>query len=169
MADGQTANYEFVLPEIGFSVSTWGAKYNQNWTDLDADLQDLQDAIDAGEAAIAVHESRLDVIEASPLPYLDHGVPGATLNLDLAVATYHRMGALGALGTYALTFTNIPASGAGFVCVEILQNASSPQTVTWTGVTGLTPGTPSPAGARMLARFMYRAGQVVLVESGYLT
>jgi len=46
MADGTTTNYGFTLPEVGASEDTWGAKLNQNWTDLDADLDALQDAID---------------------------------------------------------------------------------------------------------------------------
>jgi len=46
MADGTTTNYGFTLPEVGASEDTWGTKLNQNWTDLDADLDALQDAID---------------------------------------------------------------------------------------------------------------------------
>lgn len=46
MADGTTTNYGFTLPEVGASEDSWGAKLNQNWTDLDADLDALQDAID---------------------------------------------------------------------------------------------------------------------------
>lgn len=38
MADGTTANFGFVLPEVGLSYNTWGEKLNQNWEDLDADL-----------------------------------------------------------------------------------------------------------------------------------
>ena len=46
MADTTTTNYGFTLPEVGASEDTWGTKLNQNWTDLDADLDALQDAID---------------------------------------------------------------------------------------------------------------------------
>jgi len=46
MADGTTTNYGFTLPEVGASEDSWGTKLNQNWTDLDADLDALQDAID---------------------------------------------------------------------------------------------------------------------------
>lgn len=46
MADGSTTNYAFVLPEVGASQDTWGTKLNQNWTDLDADLDTLQSAVD---------------------------------------------------------------------------------------------------------------------------
>lgn len=46
MADGTTTNYGFTLPEVGASEDTWGTKLNQNWTDLDADLDALQNAID---------------------------------------------------------------------------------------------------------------------------
>lgn len=42
MADGTTPNYSFTLPEVGASRNTWGTKLNQNWTDIDLDLLDLE-------------------------------------------------------------------------------------------------------------------------------
>lgn len=42
MADGNTTNYNFVLPEVGASPDTWGTKLNQNWSDLDTDLNSLE-------------------------------------------------------------------------------------------------------------------------------
>jgi endosialidase-like protein len=34
-ADGATANYAFVLPEVGASPDSWGSKLNANWASLD--------------------------------------------------------------------------------------------------------------------------------------
>ena len=42
MADTFTPNYNFTLPEVGASRNTWGTKLNQNWTDIDLDLLDLE-------------------------------------------------------------------------------------------------------------------------------
>ncbi len=42
MADAFTPNYNFTLPEVGASRNTWGTKLNQNWTDIDLDLLDLE-------------------------------------------------------------------------------------------------------------------------------
>jgi microcystin-dependent protein len=39
MADGLTANYSFVLPEIGASDDTWGTKLNANWSSIDGILK----------------------------------------------------------------------------------------------------------------------------------
>src|SRR5690554_1593574 len=41
MADGQTPNFDFVLPEIDGSNDTWGIKLNDNWSKLDTTLGSL--------------------------------------------------------------------------------------------------------------------------------
>lgn len=46
MADTTTTHYGFTKPEVGASEDTWGTKLNQNWDDLDSDLNALQSAID---------------------------------------------------------------------------------------------------------------------------
>lgn len=38
MADANTPNHSFILPEVGLSKATWGTKLNQNWGALDAIL-----------------------------------------------------------------------------------------------------------------------------------
>jgi len=45
MADGQTINYQFVLPEVDGSDDTWGDKLNQNWTDVDGVLNTLDQGL----------------------------------------------------------------------------------------------------------------------------
>lgn len=54
MPDAFTDNYAFILPEIGGSADTWGAKGNQNWAQLDSLLADKLAELDtAVEEAVA--------------------------------------------------------------------------------------------------------------------
>jgi microcystin-dependent protein len=43
MADSNTTNYAFTLPEVGASDDTWGTKLNANWSSLDTDLKTVSD------------------------------------------------------------------------------------------------------------------------------
>jgi len=45
-ADGATANYNFVLPEVGASPDSWGSKLNANWASLDGIL--FNNGVDPG-------------------------------------------------------------------------------------------------------------------------
>lgn len=46
MADGNTANYNWVKPEVGASAATWGAKLNADLDDIDADLKAVEEGAD---------------------------------------------------------------------------------------------------------------------------
>lgn len=47
MADSYTPNYNFIRPEPGGSVDTWGLKLNSNWGDVDTILHAIQQNVDA--------------------------------------------------------------------------------------------------------------------------
>lgn len=47
MADSYTPHYNFIRPEPGGSVDTWGNKLNSNWGDLDSLLNAVRQELDA--------------------------------------------------------------------------------------------------------------------------
>ena len=52
MADLNTTNYSFVKPEVGASEDTWGAKLNDNWDSVDAELKAVADAYVAADTSL---------------------------------------------------------------------------------------------------------------------
>jgi len=47
MADSNTPNYNFTLPEEGASAGTWGVKLNANWSEIDTGLFGVQTQVNA--------------------------------------------------------------------------------------------------------------------------
>ena len=41
MADTTTTYYGFTKPEVGASTDSWGQKLNQNWDDVDLDINNI--------------------------------------------------------------------------------------------------------------------------------
>ena len=87
MADGTTTNQSFVLPEVGASEDTWGAKLNANWSALDT----LIGGVNATEFAIldgaTVTTAELNILDgvtatASELNALD-GITATVSELNI--------------------------------------------------------------------------------------
>lgn len=61
-----TPNYGYTLPTVGGDTNSWGASLNQNWTDVDDDLNTVQAALTAltarvDAAEIAVENNKIKV------------------------------------------------------------------------------------------------------------
>ena len=54
MANQQTPNYNFTLPEVGAAADDWGNLLNENWSSLDTTLDGLESSIIAQIEAITI-------------------------------------------------------------------------------------------------------------------
>jgi hypothetical protein len=67
MADGKTANYEFIKPEIGASNNTWGNKLNGNMDSLDSLLATF-DVYKAAAKTVPVMADKLTILDTEADP-----------------------------------------------------------------------------------------------------
>jgi hypothetical protein len=82
MAD--TLNFGWTKPTVGGSSGSWGTELNQALDDIDADLEVVDDQIDAADA----REVAFPLIFAYLLPFnaVKHAISGNLLNLGAAIA-----------------------------------------------------------------------------------
>ena len=79
MADGQTTNYQFVLPEVDGSDDTWGDKLNQNWTDVDGVLNTLDQGLNGLNQDITAVEQDVSTLQSRSLTAGNGLTGGGTL------------------------------------------------------------------------------------------
>lgn len=82
MADGQTTNYQFVLPEVDGSDDTWGDKLNQNWTEADGVLNTLDQGLNGLSQDITSVEQDVSTLQGRSLTAGNGLTGGGTLAAD---------------------------------------------------------------------------------------
>jgi hypothetical protein len=156
MADGATTNLALVLPEVGASADTWGAKLNSNFIDLDA-------LFDATGANLGL--DHLPFGTARQLLQTNAGATAAeyTSNVDVP-GTLDVTGATTLDGTLGVTGAVTLASTLGVTGAATLSSTL--------GVTGATTlsATLAVTGAATLSSTLSVAGTVSLTAaSGLIT
>jgi microcystin-dependent protein len=75
--DGSTANYQFILPDPGGAVTTWGISLNSNWNKIDGLLKSAKDEADALTGKLTVNsviiERGVDGGAYATVAFMNHG------------------------------------------------------------------------------------------------
>lgn len=164
MAHSHTTHYDYIKPEVASDTDAWGGFWNTNADDIDADLYDIQVALDAEEVVgaaalpkaggtmtgrVDLHSTRTAIVAAGNLT--------GTHTFALSAGDAYTGTVTGAV---ALTFT--PVSGAGMVSSFVLHLTNGgayavtwPVTVKWSG--GLEPALTA-SGTDVLAFLSFDAG-----------
>jgi microcystin-dependent protein len=116
MADSNTTNYAFTLPEVGASDDTWGTKLNANWSSLDTDLKTVSDTsttaftyrVPAGgiimwSGAVVAIPSGWVICDGA------NGTPDLRNRFLVGAGDTYAVGATGGAATVTLDATQIPA------------------------------------------------------------
>lgn len=103
MADTFSANFNFILPEIGGSPDTWGDKLNQNFSELDAIMRRLL------PVGMITMWSGTEVPSGWALCNGSNGTPDLRNRFVVGAGGSYSVGATGGANSVTLTTGQIPA------------------------------------------------------------
>lgn len=128
MPDATTTNFGFTKPTVGGDSGTWGGLLNDNWDQLDTDLQAVKDTADAALPLAGGTLTGTVATKAVNYPRVALGNVSGALTLDLSLGNYFTLTVTGNITSIALS--NVPASGRMVPIFLHMTNGGS-FTITW--------------------------------------
>lgn len=109
MADTQTNNFQFILPEPNGSVDTWGEKLNLNWSAVDTLIKSIQNSV-----TVAMPTGAVQTFAMSDAPSGWLKCNGQAVSRVTYVNLYNAIGTTYGAGNGSTTF-NLPDLRGEFV------------------------------------------------------